>query len=237
VIADVSLTGQVRPWRPATGHILFGDDERDYFAWLPAVPQGAVEATLTIDGVTRTLTGTGYHDHNWGNAPMTQLMHHWYWARARVGDYTVIASDITAEKKFGYAGVTIFMLAVNGKIVADDGRLARCTTSGEHADPVSGKPVADTVVYDYDDMAAGGERCRVTFRRENTIVQDRMIDGIKGPGRVLARLAGFDGAYLRFNGQVEVEAQAGQADAETAGAPGLWELMYFGKTLPADPPR
>lgn len=78
MIADVSLTGQVRPWRPATGHILFGDDERDYFAWLPAVPQGAVEATLTIDGVTRTLTGTGYRDHNWGNAPMMQLMHHWF---------------------------------------------------------------------------------------------------------------------------------------------------------------
>jgi hypothetical protein len=51
---------------------------------------------------------------------------------------------------------------------------------------------------------------------------------------VLARLAGFDGAYLRFTGQVDVESQAGQPGAVTASAPGLWELMYFGKTLPAD---
>jgi hypothetical protein len=97
--------------------------------------------------------------------------------------------------------------------------------------------MADTIVYDYDDMAADGERCRVTFQREKTIVQDQMIDGIKGPGRLLARLAGFDGAYLRFTGQVDVESQVGQADAEAASAPGLWELMFFGKTRPADPTR
>jgi len=235
VAADVTLTGQVPAWRPETGHILFGDDERHYFAWLPAVPQGAVQATLTIDGSTQTVAGVGYHDHNWGNTAMMDLMHHWYWARAGVGDYTVIASDITAEKKYGYAEVPIFMLAEDGKILADDGRAVRFTKSGEHPDPVAGKPVADTVVYDSGDTAAGGDRYRVTFRRENTIVQDRMINGIKGPGRLLAQLTGFDGAYLRFTGQVDIESQAGQPGAATASAPGLWELMYFAKILPADP--
>ena len=98
---------------------------------------------------------------------------------------------------------------------------------------VTGKPVADTVGYDYD-PSASGDRYRVTFRRENTIVQERMIDGIRGPGRVLAHLAGFDGAYLRFTGQVDVESRAGQPGAATVSAQGLWELMYFGRT-PADP--
>ena len=82
VTADVTLTGQVPSWRPETGHILFGDDRPHLFAWLPSVPQGTVQATLTVDGQTRTLTGTGYHDHNWGDAAMPQLIHHWYWARA-----------------------------------------------------------------------------------------------------------------------------------------------------------
>jgi hypothetical protein len=27
-------------------------------------------------------SGSGYHDHNWGDVPMQTLMHHWYWARA-----------------------------------------------------------------------------------------------------------------------------------------------------------
>ncbi len=50
VTADVTLTGQVPSWRPETGHILFGDDQPKLFAWLPSVPQGAVRATLTVDG-------------------------------------------------------------------------------------------------------------------------------------------------------------------------------------------
>jgi len=37
--------------------------------------------------------------------------------------------------------------------------------------PVTGKPVADTTVYDYDATAHGGGHYRVTFRRENAIVQ------------------------------------------------------------------
>ena len=31
------------------------------------VPEGAVTGTLTADGETRQVTGSGYHDHNWGN--------------------------------------------------------------------------------------------------------------------------------------------------------------------------
>jgi hypothetical protein len=232
VVADVTLIGHVPPWRPETGHILFGDDHPHLFAWLPAVPQGTVQATLSVDGETRTLTGTGYHDHNWGDAAMPQLIHHWYWARAEAGGYSVIASDIIAERKYGYAEIPIFLLAKDGKIVADDSSLVRFSKSGEQPDPVTGKPVADTTIYDYDATGDGGEHYRVTFRRENTIVQDRMIESVKGFRHVLAQLAGFDGAYMRFTGQVTVE-RIGSDDDPTTGsetAPALWELMYFGKT-------
>jgi hypothetical protein len=47
--------------------------------------------------------------------------------------------------------------------------------------------------------------------------------------RVLARIAGFDGAYMRFTGQVTVERMGRDTAVETVTAPGLWELMYFGK--------
>jgi hypothetical protein len=231
VTADVILTGQMPSWRPETGHILFGDLQPHLFAWLPSVPQGTVQATLTVDGRTRTLAGTGYHDHNWGGAAMPQLIHHWYWARAEASGYCVIASNITAERKYGYTQVPIFMLARDGKIVADDSSLVRFEKTSEHPDPVTGKPVADTTVYDYDVTAAGGEHYRVTFRRENTIVQARMIESVQGLKRVLARIAGFDGAYLRFTGQVTVERIGSNPAPEIVTAPALWELMYFGKTI------
>ncbi len=82
---DVTLTGQVPAWRPETGYWLFGEEGEHHFAWLPSVPQGKVEATYRVGGTSRTATGVGYHDHNWGNAPMLDLMHHWYWARGAAG--------------------------------------------------------------------------------------------------------------------------------------------------------
>jgi len=230
VTADVTLTGQVPSWRPAAGRILFGDQRPHMFAWLPAVPQGAVQAVLTVDGESRTLTGTGYHDHNWGDTAMPQLIHHWYWARAQAGGYCVIASDIIAERRYGHTQVPIFMLAKHGKIVADDSALVRFEKAGERPDPITGKPVADTTVYDYEATAHGGEHYRVTFRREDTIVQTRMIESVRGFRHVFARIAGFDGAYMRFTGQATVECIGGDAAPEAVTAPALWELMYFGKT-------
>ncbi len=41
---------------------------------------------------------------------------------------------------------------------------------------------------------------------------------------------GFDGAYMRFTGQVTVERTGSDPVPETVTAPALWELMYFGKT-------
>jgi predicted secreted hydrolase len=65
---DITLTGQVPAWCPETGHWLFGEEGDHYFAWLPSVPQGRVEATYRMGGNSRTVTGVGYQDHNWGNA-------------------------------------------------------------------------------------------------------------------------------------------------------------------------
>ena len=96
VRAEVKLSASTPSWRPETGHFLF--DEKKYFAWLPSVPEGKVEATVTIDGKTYELQGTGYHDHNWGNTGMFWIMHHWYWGRAKVADYQVISSYITAHE-------------------------------------------------------------------------------------------------------------------------------------------
>jgi hypothetical protein len=57
---EVELVGQVPSWRPATGVTYFGAHDEHQFAWMPAVPQGTVTATITEKGATqRTLTGVG----------------------------------------------------------------------------------------------------------------------------------------------------------------------------------
>src|ERR1700680_1109750 len=94
------------------------------------------------------------------------------------------------------------MLAKKGRIIADDARKVSFQLEDEHTDPKSGKPVANVVVYEYDD---GPERYRVSYRRSETIVDDQLIERVSGLKHLLARLARCDGAYLRFTGNVQLE--------------------------------
>jgi predicted secreted hydrolase len=225
IVADLRLARTVPSWRPGTGHAFF--DETRYFAWLPSVPRGTVEGTLAVGGAVRRVTGVGYHDHNWGNAALPGLVHHWYWGRARIGDYTVIASFITATDRYGGAALPVFMLARGDAIVADDAAKVRFSANETFTEAITGKPVAGVLVYDYDD---GASRYRVTFRRGTDLVRTKLVDLLTGFTRFLARLAGFDGAYLRFGGTVTLERFEGTTAAETASQDSaVWELMYFGR--------
>jgi CrtC N-terminal lipocalin domain len=229
ISVDVTLTGDVPSWRPETGFMLFGPGRDKEFAWLPSVPQGTVEATYRIGDETHHSPGAGYHDHNWGNAPLMQLVHDWYWARGQAGPYSVIASMITSHEKYGYTPLPILMLAKDGKIIADDSRAVRFETGGVYTDELTGKPVASVTRYIYD---AGGQRYVVTFTRRQDLTRDQMIEGVHGPKRVLARLARFDGAYLRFTGDVRVERWDGDSMTEQFEDKAIWELMYFGHARP-----
>jgi hypothetical protein len=229
VEVDLTLTGQVPAWRPETGVFLFGEKDEHYFAWLPSVPQGRVEATYRVAGRASTTTGVGYHDHNWGNAAMPKLMHHWYWARGAAGPYSVIASYITAEKAYGYCELPVFMLARDGQLVADDGSEVAFEELGRYTDTDTAKPVANITRYTYTD---GNERYVVTFTRHADLATTNMVDDIKGPKKIAAKLIGFDGAYLRFSGELRVEHYQGEQLTESHTDDALWELMYFGKARP-----
>jgi hypothetical protein len=222
---DVDLVRQVPPWRPETGYMLFGPKRDLEFAWLPAVPQGTVTASYRIGDETHTTRGTGYHDHNWGNVALREIINDWYWARGQAGPYSVIASYITAHKKYDYAPVTLFMLAKDGKVVADDGTRTRFETDGNYVDRLTGKPVANVTRYRYD---GDGETYVVTFTRYSDLALTRMIDSVHGFKKLAAELVHFDGAYLRFTGELRVQRLVDDQLVEEHTDEAIWELMYPG---------
>jgi hypothetical protein len=222
---DVILTATAPPWRPETGYLFFGKQSEHYFAWLPSVPQGDVQATITLAGTTEQFTGIGYHDHNWGNISPVRLMNNWYWARGKAGDYTLIASYITAEKKYGYKTFPVFMLARNGATIADDGTKVSFSATDIHTDQQTGKPVADLITYDYND---GTRRYSITFKRKNTIQRIKLVDTIHGIQHYLARMIGFEGMFLRFTGDLAIDAFEGGKAIASERDEAIWELMYFG---------
>jgi CrtC N-terminal lipocalin domain len=226
ITVDVTLVGQVPAWRPQTGFLLYGAGRDREFAWLPSVPQGAVTATYRIGGEVHETTGVGYHDHNWGNIGLTKIVHDWYWARGQAGPYSVIASLVTAHERYGYVELPIFMLARDGEVVADDSRRVRFEALDTYTDDWTGKPVATTTRYTYAD---GEERWTVSFTRDRDLARSRMIDDLHGPKRVLAQLARFDGAYMRFAGTLDIEHHRGTALVDKHSNNAIWELMYFGR--------
>lgn len=223
--AKVQLTGNVPAWRPQTGHMLFGAGK--LFAWLPAVPEGSVTVTIKKKDEEIHLKGTGYHDHNWGDVPMFFLMHHWYWGRAKDGDYQVVSSYITAGKKYSYDEIPIFMLAKNGQILAEQAE--KYLTYKEEDlvfDPDTKKHVAGRLIYDYND---GTQHYRVTYQREHDLEKMGMETQVTKLQYVAIWLMGLRGSYHRMGGTVTVERFEKNELVETVSAPALWEQMYFGK--------
>jgi CrtC N-terminal lipocalin domain len=225
ITVDVTLTGEVPAWRPKTGHFLFEEDEHLFFAWLPSVPQGKVTATITVGGETVEVTGTGYHDHNWGNCSMLKVIDNWYWGRAQLGPYTVIACLVTGAERYGFAAFPIFLLAKDGQVVADDDAMVTFVEGDVHIDEVTGKPVGNVLTYTY----AGEVGFRVTWERKETIFRAQFIDALHGLQHFVARLIGFDGAYLRFTGNITLEKLEGGQVEETETNEAIWEEMYFGR--------
>ena len=224
---DAELVGQVPSWRQATGVTYFGAHDEHTFAWLPSVPQGTVTATIAEkDATPETLSGIGYHDHNWGDVAMSKLLNHWYWGRAQAGPYSVIAAYLYADKAYGRTELPQILIAKDGQIVADQASKVRLVLEDVFLDAHSQKPVANRVIYEY---AQDEEvRYRVIFQRDQTLLDQKFADTVTGVKHALAVIAHVDGAYLRFSGTVTVERYVAGAKVEAASDPGIWELMYLG---------
>jgi hypothetical protein len=225
ISVDVTLTGEIASWRPSTGYMLFGADRSREFGWLPSVPQGAVTVTYSVDGEQHETTGVGYHDHNWGNVGLMKVVHNWYWARGQAGLYSVIASHITSAERYGFEPISIFMLARDNVLVGDDPANVTFEREGVYTDQTTGKPVATTTRYTYRD---GEDRYVVSFTRDHDLSATRMVDTIKGLKRIGAKLARFDGAYLRFVGAIQITLYRSGELVESHKDDAIWELMYFG---------
>lgn len=63
-------------------------------------------------------------------------------------------------------------------------------------------------------------------------MRHQFIDDLHGLKHLMARLIGFDGAYLRFAGNVRLDRYEGEKVVESKDGPALWELMYFGHVHP-----
>ncbi len=135
--ADLVLERGAPSWRPGAGVTYLESTHRDYLAWVVAVPYGTVSATITEGGQVKQITGSAYHDHNWGNQLMGSMLDYWYWGRAHIGDYTLVYVRMTTKRviPLGQFNLTTLYLATKDRVVSDDSLPLRLTTSGDVKGP------------------------------------------------------------------------------------------------------
>lgn len=137
VVADIRIDRASPSWRPGAGINYFDSARRQHLGWVVPVPYGTVTGTIDVNGASREVTGSAYHDHNWGNKVMDAGLDHWYWGRAHIGDYTVVYVRMTTKGLFGLGAINIptFLLAKGDEVITDDLLPLRLETSGDVPGP------------------------------------------------------------------------------------------------------
>ena len=137
---DVMLESESAPWRGETGHIGFEENDEKYFTWLCVVPRGKVTGTLTIDGKPHTITGQGYHDHQWGNTTQFEFLNHWLWSRQSTEKHTIAVFDFVMNAHYGYKRIPlVFVQDLNGNVLFSSSDNVQCEIKEEMMQEVSGK--------------------------------------------------------------------------------------------------
>ena len=136
-VIDLQLKRGSPSWRPGAGVSFFDKAKTDFLAWVAPVPYGTVTGTVSDAEGTRTVTGTGYHDHNWGNQLMGNGLDHWYWGRAHIDDFSLIFVMLTTKGAFGVGSINIptLYLAKGDTLLTDDLVPLHLATSGDVPGP------------------------------------------------------------------------------------------------------
>ena len=94
-----------------------------------------------------------------------------------MGPFTFVTAHLVAAGKYGYAPLDWFMLARDGKVIADDSTKVAFGKSGSQTDEHTGKPVPDQISFDYRD---GDTRYVLTYARQKTLVSQKVSDYTSG---------------------------------------------------------
>jgi hypothetical protein len=215
---DLTLRRRVASYRPATGYIKAG---HKFFAWLVAVPEGAVSGTLTADGATRQVTGSGYHDHNWGDVSPAKLFDNWWWGRGRSGGHTIIASDIHGKAAVGATRIPLFFVGDEHQVQVDAYGSDVTVVQGaptRHPDPKHERPIGSGVSFKTADGSRAEFKISDRLLTSGNLLSDQSLL-IKSAAAVMS----MKPWYTRFVSPITLEL-AGRPRSEGEGTLEYFEL-------------
>lgn len=217
----LNFTGLMPAWRPGAGINFYDEALTRYFAWLPAIPYGVVEGHLTYDGKMHAVRGTCYHDHNWGNVALNEVLSHWYWGRAHVGEYTLIFADMHATPRYANQRIPVFMLAKGAQVLVGDGSPLRVEEGEFIADP-GGRSYPDHLDLFWEQ---GNDRICLKLGSPALIESFSLLDLLPGWSKIILKLLA-NPYYFRFNADLDLQIDLGSLHTRQQGK-AFYELMLL----------
>jgi len=129
---SLSLVNTIPPWRPKDGKTKYGPDGSDGgYDFMLLAPRATTDATIKCGNKSFSLKGITYGDHSVLNFPAYKHAKNFVRLRAYTDDYTVLMSQFTAPKDYGYERVGWLVVGYKNKIVMESFRYAFDPTDSE----------------------------------------------------------------------------------------------------------
>jgi len=119
-----------------------------HLGWANSIPDATAEVNLKFNGKALHFTGVGYHDSNWGDVPLAELLGTWYWGHARVGPYAIVWFDTLSTEGVEYQSGYV---AFNGSAFAESCGTMSVRPTGQNSTypPIPGaQPSGFHIIYD-----------------------------------------------------------------------------------------
>ena len=221
--ADIVLSSKSTPYRPGTSYFQFEDEDK-YYTWLCVVPKGDVSGTLTVNGKTKEISGSGYHDHQWGSINFHKYWNHWLWARQSFEDYSMLVFDFFISEEFGYERLPIiFIQNKEGEIVFENSHEITSRVEKHYLDDASGKEYPSKIHYEFTNEGA-----KVIYDLEAVdTLEKKGMKTMALPMKMAMKAMGIQPSYSRYvaNGNLQLTTEKDNLHREGQL---IYEIMFPG---------
>ncbi len=109
----------VKMWMPGNGYSHFAN--LGYFAWVVPFARASVTGTVRDGTDTMTVSGVGYHDHNWLDFSFQSIIEYWMWGRVYSDNFTIAYAFIQCNEKVDNHAVKVLMVAKGEEVIMSTG--------------------------------------------------------------------------------------------------------------------
>jgi predicted secreted hydrolase len=206
VTCDLKFDALTPPYRPENGYWYIGEKEENRLGWICAVPKATITGTLTYEGKKHYVEGLGYRDHNWGNFMWSAVFDHWLWARVHAGNYMLSPAVMIGSEENGRFQLSMCNSLEGNEVMQIDMMKVKVIPENIIIHPQTGKKIPSKYTFVYEN---GNDKIVIACNRARDLKVWDHVEALPPEIRAMARKAGKESWYYRFDGPTTVDIQWG----------------------------